>query len=235
MFAAFDHISLQKMYMQVALKCKRSPAVFERFSDVSEVDLADALHRKKLQRQGRTAAPRGAQSAADRLLHSVELSGGAIWGSDAERAQCRRRAFAYQARYGQPAVFVTLTPNIRKSFVMAQYTGVTSVSTLFDAELQGPPGKSVMQSASLRNDVVSARIFMHHMNAFVEDVLGVRASGKAFDGLFGDVDAYFGMVETQGGRHAARSLLDLVSERPAQLRCVRRRRRDARRPVPPRL
>ncbi|RLN92727.1 hypothetical protein BBJ28_00020432 [Nothophytophthora sp. Chile5] len=202
MLVAFDHISLQKMYTQVALKCKRSPALFEPFSDVSEADLADALQQKELRRQGRTAAPRGERSSADRLLHSVELGGGAIWGSDAERAQCRRRAFAYQARYGQPALFVTLTPNVAESFVMAQYTGVSSVDTLFDAELAGAPGKSVMQSASLKNDVVSARLFMRNMDAFVEHVLGVHPAamkGKSFDGLFGKVEAYFGMVETQGG------------------------------------
>ncbi|ETP50480.1 hypothetical protein F442_04222 [Phytophthora nicotianae P10297] len=91
------------------------------------------------------AALHGDRSPGDRLLDSVDISGGAIWGSDAERAQCRRRALAYQARYGQTALFVTLTPNVAESFVMAQYTGVTSLDTLFDAELTGAPCKSVMQ------------------------------------------------------------------------------------------
>jgi len=199
---AFDHISLQKMYTQVALKCKRNPSAFERYSDVAEEDLVGALREKELQRQGRTAAARGTRSAAGRLLDSVELSGGAIWGSDAERAQCRRRAFAYQTRYGQPALFVTLTPNVSESFVMAQYCGVTSVDSLFDANLSETPGKAVLQSACLRNDVASARLFMHNMDAFVDHVLGVSpdtTDAEPFDGLFGKVKAYFGMVETQGG------------------------------------
>ncbi|RLN89653.1 hypothetical protein BBJ28_00021477, partial [Nothophytophthora sp. Chile5] len=202
MLINFDHISLQKMYTQVALRCKRNPALFEPFSEVSESDLADALRQKELRRKGRTGAARGVQSNAQRLLNSVDLSGGAIWGSDVERAQCRRRAFGYQARYGQPALFVTLTPNVSESFVMAQYTGVSSVDTLFDADLATIPSKSVLQSASLKNDVASARLFMHNMDAFVEHVLGVNPSnmkGDAFDGLFGEVEAYFGMVETQGG------------------------------------
>ncbi|ETN22853.1 hypothetical protein PPTG_02630 [Phytophthora nicotianae INRA-310] len=202
MLVAFDHISLKKMYTQVALKCKRNPALFEPFSDMSEADLAQALKQKEFYRQGQTRASRGEQSIAERLLHSVDISGGTIWGSGAERAQCRRRAFAYQARYGQPALFVTLTPNVAESFVMAQYTGVSSVDTLFDAELVGAPGKSVMQSASLKNDVVSARLFMRNMDAFIEHVLGVNPDdmkGKPFDGLFGKIEAYFGMVETQGG------------------------------------
>ncbi|ETL98873.1 hypothetical protein L917_04141 [Phytophthora nicotianae] len=53
-----------------------------------------------------------------------------------------RQAFAYQARYGQPALFVTLTPNVAESFVMAQYCGITSVDTLFYAALADPPGRS---------------------------------------------------------------------------------------------
>lgn len=120
MLVAFDHISLKKMYTQVALKCKRRPGLFEPFSDVSEEDLTQALKQKELYRQGQMAAPRSGLSTAERLLHSVDISGGAIWGSDAERAQCRRRAFAYQTRYGPPALFVTLTPNVAESFVTAQ-------------------------------------------------------------------------------------------------------------------
>lgn len=125
-----------------------------------------------------------------------------IWGSDSERAKCRRRAFAYQARYGQPALFVTLTPNVAESFVMAHYTGITSIDTLFDANLADLPQKSTLHSAGLRNDVVSARLFMNNVDAFIEHVLGVppkHMKSKPFDGLFGNVEAYFGMVETQGG------------------------------------
>lgn len=43
---------------------------------------------------------------------------------------------------------------------------------------------------------------MNNMDAFIEHVLGVapkQMKSKAFDGLFSDVEAYFGMVETQGG------------------------------------
>jgi hypothetical protein len=203
MLASFDYLSVQKMYTQVALKCQRNPTVFEPYSDITEEALMEALSANELRRQGRTTATlRDGGSAARDFLKTVELSGGVMWGSDAERAHCRRRAFAYQARYGQPALFVTLTPNVADSFVMAQYTGISSVDTLFDANLAEPPGRSALHSASMRNDVASARLFMRNMDAFIEHVLGVAPhimKGKPFDGLFGDVKAYFGMVETQGG------------------------------------
>lgn len=76
-------------------------------------------------------------------MKSVEFSSSAVWRSDAERENCRRQAFSYQARYGHPALFVTLTPNGSESF-MVQYVGVTSVDSLFDADLSEIPGKSVL-------------------------------------------------------------------------------------------
>jgi hypothetical protein len=202
MLASFDHLSLQKMYTQVALKCKRSPAMFEPYSDITEDALMQALRDKELRRQGRTTLTRGERSSASAFLKTVELSGSAMWGTDAERAQCRRRAFAYQTRFGQPALFVTLTPNIADTFVMAKYCGIVSVDTLFDAPLVEPPGRSALHSACMRNDVVSARLFTRNIDAFIEHVLGVAPQhmrSRPFDGLFGDVKAYFGMVETQGG------------------------------------
>jgi hypothetical protein len=200
--ASFDYLSVQKMYTQVGLKCRRNPELFERYSDITEEALLRALKEKELQRQGRATSARGHDSGASVFLRTVELSGSSMWGSDGERAQCRRRAFAYQARFGQPALFVTLTPNVTDFFVMAQYCGVTSVDTLFDAALSAIPGRSAPRSAAMRNDVASARLFVRNIDAFIEHVLGVspkHMTAEPFNGLFGPVQSYFGMVETKGG------------------------------------
>jgi hypothetical protein len=199
MLVSFDFLSVQRMYLQVALKCQRNPSLFEPYSAITEESLMEALRENELGRQGPSHANR---SNASNVLKTVELSSGVMWGSDAERAQCRRRAFAYQARFGQPALFVTLTPNVAESYVMAEYCGVLSIDTLFDAAMAEAPGRAALHSASMRNDVASARLFMRNMNAFIEHVLGVapkRMKTKPFDGLFGEGKAYFGMVETQGG------------------------------------
>jgi hypothetical protein len=209
MVASFDHLSIEKLFTNVAVKCQRDPARFASYSDVTEHALLNALQTKERRRQGRTAFPRSgasdganANANATDMLNTVVLSGSTMWGSDAERAQCRRQAFAYQARFGQPAVFVTLTPNIADSFVMAQYCGISSVDTLFDAALAELPNKSALHSASMRNDPASDRLFVQNIEAFIEHVLGVlpkHMNAKPFDGLFGPVLVYFGMVETQGG------------------------------------
>lgn len=196
---AFDRIAMKNMYLNVSLRCKRYPEVFDGYSDISVDDLVEALRENDQRRKGRLSNA-DTNLTASRFLRSVEFSETSMWGSDAEREQCRRRAFGYQARFGQPALFVTLTPNVSGSFVLAHYAGITNVDTLFDAYLANPPKSGELRSAAFKNDFVSARIFMRNMDAFIEHVLGVHQSTnyKIFDGLFGDVDAYFGMVETQG-------------------------------------
>ncbi|GMF09583.1 unnamed protein product [Phytophthora lilii] len=67
-----------------------------------------------------------------KFLKTVEIGSRSVWGSNAERTQCRYKAFAYQTKFGQPALVMTLTPNSDNSLVLAQYTGILSVDTLFD-------------------------------------------------------------------------------------------------------
>ncbi|KAG6943718.1 hypothetical protein JG688_00017466 [Phytophthora aleatoria] len=143
-----------------------------------------------------------------RFLTSAQLSETNVWGSDAGRDHCRRTTFAYQSRFGQPALFVTLTPRI------------TSVDSIFDAPLSRLPGWGSLRSAAFKNDVASARLFMRNMDAFIEHVLGVdpaRMQHKPFDGLFGCVNAYFGMVETQGGGTLHAHFLALIPYTSAQV------------------
>lgn len=89
-----------------------------------------------------------------------------------ERSQCRRKSFAYKARFGQPALFVTLTPNTDNSFAMAHYAGISSVASLFDLLDATMPTKAELRQASLDNDCASARLFMRQIYAFINFALG---------------------------------------------------------------
>ncbi|ETM99754.1 hypothetical protein PPTG_18505 [Phytophthora nicotianae INRA-310] len=85
--------------------------------------------------------------------------------------------------------------------VTAQYTGITSVDTLFDILESKTPTKSDLREASLKNDSASAKLFIRQVDAFIRFVLGVDPKTNKpslSGGLLGDVQAYFGMVETQG-------------------------------------
>jgi hypothetical protein len=53
----------------------------------------------------------------------------------------------------------------------------------------------------LGNDCASARLFVRNVDVFIKHVLGmdpVTNNQMPFKGLLGKVQAYFGMVETQG-------------------------------------
>ncbi|EGZ30429.1 hypothetical protein PHYSODRAFT_295232 [Phytophthora sojae] len=84
---------------------------------------------------------------------------------------------------------------------MAQYAGVTTVASMFDVLEAKLPTKSELRQASLGNDCVSTRLFIRIIEAFIKHALGIDPKTKQampFRGLFGKVQAYFGMVETQG-------------------------------------
>jgi hypothetical protein len=84
---------------------------------------------------------------------------------------------------------------------MAHYAGITDVSSAFDLLDATLPSKAELRQASLGNDCISTRLFMRAVDAFIRHALGIDADSKkkmTEGGLFGSVEAYFGMVETQG-------------------------------------
>ncbi|GMF37327.1 unnamed protein product [Phytophthora lilii] len=84
---------------------------------------------------------------------------------------------------------------------MAQYTGITSVQSLFDVLEARLPSKVKLREASLGNDYASARLFMRQVDASIRYGLVIDPKTKKAigqQGLLGKVEAYFGMVETQG-------------------------------------
>jgi len=198
---AFDRISLRNMYIQNHYRCQRFPNILDGYETLTSEQLGRVLLENERKRQG--CLPWRAQSdeVAQRFLKTVEIGSRSLWGSNAERSQCRYQAFAYQTRFGQPALFVTLTPNTDNSLVLAHYAGISSVPTLFDLLETCLPRAAQLREASLGNDCASARLFMRQVDTFITHVLGIDPATRKrlpFRGLFGDVKAYFGMVETQG-------------------------------------
>jgi hypothetical protein len=129
---AFDRISMENMYIQNSVRCRRFPHMYNGYESIATDQLASALLANERRLQG--SLPQGipTDSTTDRFLKTVELTSGSLWGSNSERSRCRQKAFAYQTRFGQPALFVTLTPNTDNSLAMAHYTGISSVDSLFD-------------------------------------------------------------------------------------------------------
>jgi hypothetical protein len=98
-------------------------------------------------------------------------------------------------------IICTANPNTDNCLAMVHFAGKTSVSSLFDVLEARLPSKSELREASQGNDSASARLFMDQVDTFIKHVLGLDPATKKpmpFKGLFGNVKAYFGMVETQG-------------------------------------
>jgi len=198
---AFDRISMIKMYTQNSVRCQRFPDLLSGFDGIGSTELEKALLENEQRVRGLRSSRTEKDSIAHRFLKSVEIASAAVWGSTAERAKCRQKAFAYQMRFGQPSLFMTLTPNTDNSLVMAHYADICSVASLFDILDATMPTKAKLREASLGNDCASTRLFMRNVDAFIEHVLGMDPATHdpmPFQGLIGNVEAYFGMVETQG-------------------------------------
>ncbi|OWZ02793.1 LOW QUALITY PROTEIN: hypothetical protein PHMEG_00025581 [Phytophthora megakarya] len=117
LLVAFDRLSTQKMFTQISLTCKRHPGIFDGYDRISSDDLDAALQQNELRLQGRVSSVAPLRSP---LINSYGRSRtGALWGSISERESCRREVFGFQTRFGQPTLFVTLTPNVANSFAMA--------------------------------------------------------------------------------------------------------------------
>jgi hypothetical protein len=198
---AFDRIAMQNMYSQTSFRCQRFPQRFDGYETIDTDSLAKVLLNNERRRRGGSTSRGNDDTVVDRFFKTVDIASCAVWGSNAERMQCRRQAFAYQTCFGQPALFLTLTPNTDNSLVMAHYAGITDVSSAFDLLDAALPSKAELRQASLGNDCISTRLFMRAVDAFIRHALGIDPDSKkkiTEGGLFGSVEAYFGMVETQG-------------------------------------
>ncbi|ETI34165.1 hypothetical protein F443_19275 [Phytophthora nicotianae P1569] len=196
---AFDRIAMQNMYTQTSFRCQRFPNLYEGYDKINTASLTNVLLKNERRRQGGSTSCQDGDSVVDRFLKTVDIASCAVWGSNAERMHCRREAFAFQTRFGQPALFLTLTPNTDNSLVMAHYAGITGVSSAFDLLEARLPSKAELRQASLKNDRISTRLFMRAIDAFIRHALGIDPKSKKplkSPGLFGTVCAYFGMVKT---------------------------------------
>ncbi|GMF13141.1 unnamed protein product [Phytophthora lilii] len=137
---AFDKISLMNMYIQNHICCHRFPHLLEGYDTLSTDQLSKALLENERRRQGCLPWRPADDSVAQKFLKSVEIGSRSVWDSNAERSQCRHRAFAYQTRFGQPALFVTLTPNSDNSLVVLEFH--PSKHCLIYLKLACPPRRS---------------------------------------------------------------------------------------------
>ena len=204
--AVFDRLSMANAYTRVSVRAKQKPQIYSNFDTVEVKALDEALKKRELQRRGRTGDTSTAHTTdesrkADALLKSVELSSVNVWGSNEERTRCRREAFSIVGKFGQPALFITLTPNTDNGMSIAYYSGITGLKSLHDLEFKDMPDQFHLETIAMKDYCASARLYDRTINVFLTTALGwdpVFKRSLKEGGLFGNVRAYYGMTETQG-------------------------------------
>ena len=207
--AIFDQLSMQNAYTRVYVRAKQFPTIYNNYDKVELNEVDNALKRKELRRRGRinsmsniSSEKTDASKKADALLKSVDLSSVNVWGSNEERKRCRNEAFGVVGKLGQPALFITLTPNTDNGMSIAYYSGLTGVNSLFDLEFKNMPDQILVESIAMKDYCASARLYDRMIHTFLTTALGWDPKFKCSlkdGGLFGHVTAYYGMTETQGG------------------------------------
>lgn len=83
------------MYTQTSFRCNRFPQLFEGYDDIDTESLAKVLLQNEKLRQGCSSRRTDNDSLIGRFMKTVDIASCAVWGSNAERMQCRRKAFGY--------------------------------------------------------------------------------------------------------------------------------------------
>ena len=208
--AVFDKLSMENAYTRVSVRAKQKPEIYKIFNTVEIEDLKIALEKVELRRRGRlndlsnlqdTANATDESRRADAFLKSVEISSVNVWGSNQEREKCRREAFSMVLKFGQPALFTTLTPNTDNGLTIAYYAGITGLKSLFDLEFKDMPCREHVEKVAMKDYCASARLYDIIINTFLTTAIGWDPKSNSplkEGGLFGHVKAYYGMTETQG-------------------------------------
>ncbi|RHZ08481.1 hypothetical protein DYB37_009047 [Aphanomyces astaci] len=199
---SFDRFGLDRGFINSNFSTKVRPSMHTPVAKISHDDMRKGLENQDSRRFGRTPKNKFVNKAVGALLRSVEYSSSFVWGSNAERRMHRREAFATADHFGQPSLFVTITPNVDGTITLAYLAGGIHVKSLFDVEyFKHMPDKATMQQLAMNDNMASATLFDRSIKAFTNVVVGFdKTTGRPrkAGGLFGHVKAYFGMVETQG-------------------------------------
>ncbi|EIN07526.1 hypothetical protein PUNSTDRAFT_25923, partial [Punctularia strigosozonata HHB-11173 SS5] len=136
------------------------------------------------------AIGRGNQPAS-MLLTLLDHVAGHVQGSNTSRKYQRNEIKAMIYHFGPFVAFVTISPVDFKNPVCLYYCGV--IIDPFNGS-EALPDQNQRLRAIANNPTACARFFHFMVRIFIEVLLRPGSGG----GLFGDTDAYYGTVESQG-------------------------------------
>jgi hypothetical protein len=219
LFYVFDLLNRQNMMRASKLQATWGNArgTNEIISKVTPEQIREALLQQRqaidANRQGRPMPP------AKLLLSLSNTIASSALGSNSERRKHRRLVESVIANRGPPQIFFTISPNDTGSVVVAQNAGLSMKAVddflrrLDDAKLnktqpvdvdefklEDLPLKSDVWSAVSEDPAAAARAFQRFVEYVIDHVIGVdprTGKTRAAGGVFGKVEFYYGLVESQ--------------------------------------
>ncbi|THG93643.1 hypothetical protein EW026_g7647 [Hermanssonia centrifuga] len=133
------------------------------------------------------------------LRKHVHATTGRVVGTDHSRFRLRSKIRATSIAHGPPAIWNTINPNDANDPLAQVFTGAQIDLDNFVATM-GPDRDQ--RARNIASDPYGAAKFFHFMiNTILETLMQVKVSKfqvKSGPGIFGEVAAYFGTVESQG-------------------------------------
>lgn len=139
--------------------------------------------------------------AARLLARKVRAAAAKAKGSNEARPVHLRHGTALQVRFGDPAVFATISPKDNGSLAVSHLACEVDVTRLNDVGLSSLPSQAARFAAKAKDPVAAARYFHRVAKMFFEDIVGYDRKMQqplARGGVFGVPQAYIAGVETQG-------------------------------------
>jgi hypothetical protein len=230
---AFDEMARARSHRNLAIKTRANPSATGKVLQLPPSALSKLVRYDEemtnAARSGRPLPklrPSADLEDATSVLSTLKHSSGKAFGTNEERAEMRRRVYAYYHTFGRPHLMVTMSPRDDNSFWIAVHSGFdantpeAAAKSFDDLWRQGKtfPHQDDIRRASLKDPTLAAMHFDDFANFFFEKVVGWdKAAGKAVNGggLFGKVLAYAAGVETQGGGTLHFHALIFLDEFPA--------------------
>lgn len=138
--------------------------------------------------------------AIQELRRAIKASSVNVMGSDQSRIHLRFEMWVTIVVKGPPFIWLTINPNDNHDPIMQFLAGENiDLENFNNTFIRDDPSKRLKNIVD--NPYAATKFFQAVINAILVYLMGVRGkrgSIQTTGGIFGDVDAYFGVVEAQG-------------------------------------
>jgi hypothetical protein len=134
------------------------------------------------------------------LKQQIRATSSRVMGSDAARTSCRKEIWSTNITLGPPSIWITINPDDLNDPIAQVLAGAEIDLNCFDKN--SGPSSSLRAQTIAQDPYAAAHFFTFLIRAIICSLFQIRVSGghriESDLGIYGNVSAYFGTVESQG-------------------------------------